>query len=362
MSQHDAFVAEGPDRTADDSPHADHRRSEPVLAPLPTTVIALQRSAGNAAVSRWLEESFRGGGPDHPPKEASGPAGEEETAAEAEEEKEDETGKGPIAAPGALPAAEAPRRLVVSATFVGDNVTTETRLGELGLQSGRAKREVKPTGAPAYDGAAAASDCLPADILPDDVEWDVVDKGKKWGVKVTKFTTRGDIKVNPTPNLPTTMTTPNTPNPVDGGNINDTAGSDNNWKFAISEMKAYHTVDGGKSAHWHSTAASDAHEWAHWNTDWMKNVLGGLWPRANRDIDAITIPKADAADEAAAKPLLKTKVDARISTANDKSTDDWNAVPDDPGASGANGYKAGQKVLNGLISSVKAYAKSKKWK
>jgi hypothetical protein len=157
------------------------------------------------------------------------------------------------------------------------------------------------------------------------------------------------------------MTTPNTANPVDGGNIENKVGSDNHWKFAVDEMRDYNKPGGGRSAYWHSTAASKAHEYEHWNTDWLKNVLGGLWPQANADIDAFTIPKKDAADAAAAKQLLKAKVNARINKANDKSTTDWNAVPDEPGLAGANGYIAGQKVLDGLISAVENYAKAKKW-
>lgn len=284
--------------------------------------------AGNAATARSLTESFVGGGPDQMPKSLTGPGGSS----------------------------------VVSTTFTGSAVTHARDGGPPGPQDRPAKREVPPTGTPTYDGAAAVSTCLPADILPADVAWDVEDKGDKWGVKVTAFTTRGAIKVNPTPNLPTTMTTPNTANPVDGGNINNTAGSKNYWKFAIEQMRGYHRPGGGRSNHWHSTAASDAHEWAHWNTDWLKNVLGGLWPRANRDIDAITIPKADAVDDVAARPLLRPKVNARIATADAKSTRDWNAVPDTPGAAGANGYQAGQQVLDGLIQSVRDYARSKKWK
>ena len=259
-------------------------------------------------------------------------------------------------------ATETPRPTVVSATFSDASASFDRREGQLSDASKSAKHEVTPAGTTTYDGAATGSDCLPADILPADVDWDVVDQGKHWGVKVTAMRTSAQINVNPTPSLPSTMTTPNTANPVDSGNIEDSPGSNNHWKFAISEMKGYHKPSGGRSQHWHSTAASDAHEFAHWNTDWLKKVLGGLWPKANRDIDKITIPKASAVDAAAAQPLLKTKVDARIATANAKSTRDWNAVPDSPGMSGANGYKAGQRVLDGLITSVRDYARRKKWK
>jgi hypothetical protein len=298
----------------------------------------------------WLAESYAGEGPDQEPKEVSGPEGDEA-------EPEEPEGAEP---PGRTPAAES-TTTVVSATFTGAGVRHDEHRGALAGAAKAEKREVKPAGTTTYDGTAASSTCLPADILPADVDWDVTDKGRKWGVKVTAFRTSGEIKVNPTPSLPTTVTTPNTPNPVDGGNINNTAGSNNRWKFAIDEMRGYNKRGGGRSRHWHSTAASDAHEYAHWNVDWLKKVVGGLWPRANRDLDRMTIRKASAADAAAARPLLATKVNARIARANRKSTRDWNAVPDEPGMAGANGYKAGQRVLNGLISSVRNYARSKKW-
>jgi hypothetical protein len=321
----------------------------PAAPPAHAAVIALQRSAGNAAVRQWLSESFAGEGPDVNPKGDG-----EETAPpellELEQPAGDDGEKEPA------------EERVVGATFTPDGVIASASASPGGFSSSKTpKIEVKPAGTTTYNGAAAGSDCLPADILPADVDWDVVENKKTWGVKVTAMRTTGKINVNPTPNKPTDMVTPNTANPVDGGNIENSAGSNNHWKFAVDEMKAYNTVGGGRSAHWHSTAASDAHEYEHWNKDWMKNVLGALWPKANRDIDKITIPKADAGDAAAAKPLLKAKVDARIATANAKSTTDWNAVPDDPGLAGANGYKAGQRVLNGLIDAVKAYAKSKKW-
>lgn len=322
------------------------------LARTPAAIVGLQRTAGNAAVARWLAESSARPANVQPATEVLGTEREHVV-----------TGGGHTEQPATGTAAtESPQATVVSATFADGSTSFDHRAGQLSDTSKSAKHEVAPTGTTSYDGAAAGSDCLPADILPADVDWDVVDKGKQWGVKVTAMRTSAQINVNPTPSQPATMTTPNTANPVDGGNIEDSVGSHNHWKFAISEMKGYHKTGGGRSAHWHSTAASDAHEYAHWNTDWLKNVLGGLWPQANRDIDKITIPKTSAVDEAAAKPLLKTTVDARIATANTKSTRDWNAVPDSAGMSGANGYKAGQRVLDGLIASVRDYAKSKKWK
>lgn len=363
MSKREMSTRDGADRGHDFGAARETEPAPPILAWTPASIVALQRSVGNAAVAAWLaesrsqplSESFAGEGPDHNRKEG-GAAGSEGEVAEGLEDARAESSDD---AAGKSPAAET---TVVSATITGDGVAQATSDGEPGVSSEKiAKHEVKPTGSTTYNGTAAGSDCLPADILPADVDWNVKDNGATWGPLVTAFRTTGKINVNPTPNKPAEMTTPNTPNPVDGGNIENKAGSNNHWTFAIAQMRKYNTAGGGRSRHWHSTAASNAHEYEHWNTDWIKNVLGGLWPQANKDIDAITIPKKDAADEAAARPLLKQKVDARISTANSKSTTDWNAVPDEPGLAGANGYMAGQKVLDGLITAVEDYAKTKKW-
>jgi hypothetical protein len=232
-----------------------------------------------------------------------------------------------------------------------------------GSASGREAKQqaVKPTASPTFNGSAGANNCTPGDATGASIAWTVVAGATTWGVSVTSFTTTGTINVAPWPNKPTDMVTPNTANPVDGGNIENKPGSNNDWKFAIKEMKEYNQAGGGRSSYWHSYEASKAHEWEHWNTDWLKGIVEPLWPAVNTDLDAITIPKADALNEAAARPLLQAKIDARMKTFDRELTRKWNAVPDTPGQAGANGYIAGQKVLNGLISAVQAYGKTKGW-
>ncbi|HET8951676.1 MAG TPA: hypothetical protein VFN44_14245 [Solirubrobacteraceae bacterium] len=314
--------------------HTPGREREPApAAPAPVTapalMRALQRSAGNAAVARWLRA-------------------------------ESEKGQGPDAKP--VGAAEGAESVLVTATITEGGVTQEvTPGGSTSASPAPAKVEVAATGSTTYDGNAAGSDCSPDTPAMKDLDWSVKDAGANWGVQVTALRTTGKINVKPTPNKPTEMVTPNTANPVDGGNIENKAGSNNHWAFATKEMKEYHAPSGGKSAYWHSTAASDAHEYAHWDTDWMKTSVGGNWPQANKDIDAMTIPKADAADATAAKPKLKPKVEARFNTFSDKAIKDWIAIPDTPGVAGSTGYIAGQKVLDGLIAKVDEYAKTKKW-
>ena len=220
---------------------------------------------------------------------------------------------------------------------------------------------VNPSGAPATgDGS---NDCLPANST---VAWDVVSKSAtQWGVNVTALTLSGTVNVKPWPSDPTHMVVPNTANPVDGGNITDAAGSANNWQAAINDMADYNTAGGGAGPNWHSTGASHAHEWAHWNTDWIadsiNSAVGGNWPKANRDLDALREPKASSATAADAKTALQAKVDARMGTFEAKTSARWNAIPDTPGVAGSTGYVAGAAVLSGLIAAVRDYAIVKGW-
>jgi len=248
-------------------------------------------------------------------------------------------------------------RMSLAGTAVGESVASTHEL-DSSIQTKH--QGVAATGSPTFNAAAGSNDCTPSPVSGASVTWDVVDKPATWGVNIKSFTTTGVINVAPWPSKPTELVTPNTANPVDGGNITDASGN-NNWKFAVKEMEEYHQAGGGRSSYWHSYEASKAHEWAHWNTDWMVTCIGALWPTANTDLDAITIPKADAANAAAARPLLQAKIDARMATLRSALVAKWNPIPDSPGAAGSTGYDAGQAVLNGLIANVKAYAATKKW-
>jgi len=122
-----------------------------------------------------------------------------------------------------------------------------------------AYQAVAPTGDPNRHNGGG-NDCLPGN---ESLTWAVVDAGATWKANVTAMRVTGEIHVTDWPSAPTTMTVPNTSNPVDGGNINNTAGSANHWQAAIDDMADYDTVGGGRGPNWHSTAASRAHENAH---------------------------------------------------------------------------------------------------
>lgn len=222
---------------------------------------------------------------------------------------------------------------------------------------------VAPGGTPAQGNAS--NDCLPhtaAAVL----DWTVVSAdAANWAVSVTALILSGDVNVAPWPSNPTSMTVPNTANPVDGGNIENRAGSSNHWQAAINDMADYHTAGGGAGPNWHSTAASSAHEWAHWNTDYIadsvNSAAGGNWPQANTDLDALRQPKASSATAADARTALQGRVDARMARWRAATISRWNAIPDTPGTPGSTGYAAGAAVLATLIASVRAYATAKGW-
>ena len=224
---------------------------------------------------------------------------------------------------------------------------------------------VAPGGAPTANNNAAGNDCTPSTAKAV-LNWGVVAAdANNWRVDVNSLTLNGKINIKPWPSNPNTMVVPNTPNPVDGGNINNTAHSKNHWQAAIDDMADYNSPGGGAGPNWHSTAASNAHEWAHWNTDYVvdsvSSAAGGNWPQTNIDLDALIESKASSPTDAAAKIALQPKVDARFAKWRSDTIGRWNAIPDSPGVAGGSGYVAGMAVLNVHIAAVRTYAAGKGW-
>jgi hypothetical protein len=268
-------------------------------------------------------------------------------------------------------AAGAGTTLEVQTTLAGKGTgTPETREGsaapavEEGGKEIPANAIVAPGGAPAV--SAGANDCLPSTGSAV-VTWNVVDDGANWRADVASLALAGRIRINPWPSSPTSITVPNTPNPVVGGNINNTAGSSNHWQSAIDDMADYDTAGGGAGPNWHSTAASSAHEWAHWNQDYVGDAVtsatGGNWAAVNARIDALTVPKAAHADAAAARVALTPLVDREIAAWRRATIARWNALiggTDTPGA-GGRGYAAGAAVLATQIAAVRAFKTAQGW-
>lgn len=249
-------------------------------------------------------------------------------------------------------------------TEFGKSGPRSSAVGSFGVSPSKdavvANQSVGPSGSPTR--GASGNNCTPGvEVL----NWTVVRDGANWRADVTSMVVSGTVNVRPWPSLPSSMTTPNTANPVDGGNINNRAGSPNHWKAAIDDMADYDTVGaGGAGANWHATAASSAHEWYHWNTDHLVSSIGaGNWTTANRAIDALTVPAAAHADAAAARAALAPEVTARFNAFVGAVTRHWNTVitPADVPGGGGGAYATGMGVLNGLIGQVRAYAASKGW-
>lgn len=248
-----------------------------------------------------------------------------------------------------------------AATYLADQPLTEPL-------DRPARTTVAPGGTPATNASAADNECLPSTggaVL----DWTVVSADDaNWRVDVTSLTLKGQINIKPWPSHPDRMVVPNTPNAVDGGNINNTAGSSNRWQAAIDDMADYdNATGGGAGANWHSTAASTAHENAHWTGDYVGDAVSsataGNWPGANTDLDALKEPKASSATEVAAKPALQPKVNTRLATWRSETIKRWNVLIDttDKPGKGGRGYAAGVAVLNGHITAVRDYARTKGW-
>ncbi|HEX2690051.1 MAG TPA: hypothetical protein VHN14_25720 [Kofleriaceae bacterium] len=219
---------------------------------------------------------------------------------------------------------------------------------------------VAPNGSPTVV-SGGGNNCQPS--LPV-LDWVVVEDGTNWRADVTAMRVSGTIHITNWPSNPSSMTVPNTANPVDNGNINNTTGSPNHWQAAIDDMADYDTSGGGAGPNWHSTAASTAHEWAHWNEDFLGGAIpAGNWTQTNADIDLLTVPKSAHADAAAARTALAPRVNARFNQFITALANHWNNVvaPHDVPGGGGRGYAAGARVLSGLISSVRSYATTKGW-
>jgi len=236
-----------------------------------------------------------------------------------------------------------------------------------GLPDQPARSAVAPGGTPATDPAAASNDCLPSTASAV-LAWSVVSADDaNWRVDVTSLTLVGQINISPWPSVPNRKVVPNTPNPVDGGNINNTAGSANRWQAVIDDLADYDTAGGGAGVNWHSTAASTAHETAHWTGDYVGDAVtsaaGGNWSQANTDLDALQEPKATSATAAAARTAVQPRVNARLATWRSATISRWNTLIDttDSPGSGGRGYAAGTRVLTGHITAVRAYAQAKGW-
>jgi hypothetical protein len=349
------------------------REAVRVADPVPDQVIRMpDLAAGNGVGADVLGAAEAIHGEKDPdqllPLPAAGPAAAADGAA-ADQTAPATTGGGSKkqeeSTPAAAPAFESVRpsgmpRIHIGRTF--DAPQSEART---------AHSTVAPGGSPNVTSGGGNS-CTPAKPT---VTWEVVDAGANWRANVTACQLNGNVNVTPWPSAPASMTVPNTANPVDGGNINNTAGSSNYWQAAIDDMADYDTPGGGAGPNWHSTAASNAHEWAHWNTNYLGDALpAGNWAATNTSIDALTVAKATppgdagapspgAADAATARTQINPNVTALVNTFWATVVTRWNTIissTDRPGAGGA-GYAAGASVLAGLIARVRAYATSKGW-
>jgi hypothetical protein len=160
------------------------------------------------------------------------------------------------------------------------------------------------------------------------------------------------------------MTVPNTPNPVDGGNINNEPGSPNQWETVIADLEDYDSPGGGAGENWHSTEVTSAHEWRHWYMDYLEDALpAGNWDLANREIDDLREPKSERRTVDSARNALAPRVREHMNWFIFETSRRWHEIlhqTDMPGQ-GGEGYAGGMNVINRIISSIRAYAEQKGW-
>ena len=221
---------------------------------------------------------------------------------------------------------------------------------------------VRPSGGPTI--GAGSNDCVPTAPFGS-LSWNIVPAGLlTWRPNVRSLTLSGRLRIRPWPSQPNRMVVPNTPNPVDGGNINNTPASDNYWQAAINDMADYDTAGGGAGPHWHATAASRAHEWAHWNEDWVADSVnsarGGNWPAVNRAIESL---RETSLTILGALVALQLRVNALVAGWRTRAVNRWNTLihtTDSPGG-GGRGYAAGTLVLRFYITWIRIYRFLKGW-
>jgi hypothetical protein len=190
---------------------------------------------------------------------------------------------------------------------------------------------------------------------------------ENWGIDIYDLVLTGKITIRPWPSTPDQMIVPNTPNPVDGGNINDEPDSPCYWKTVIDLLGMYNSPPSAKKkSDWYATDAIIAHEWAHWNIDFIEDAVisnkGGDWPKLNSKIEAQREPKSSSPSAEDARAPLQLKLEKYINNFRQDAEKRWNAIPDRPGDPGSTGFIAGQKVLDSYIERIFSYAASKGWK
>lgn len=164
-----------------------------------------------------------------------------------------------------------------------------------------------------------------------------------WKATVTKLIVKGDAYIK---NWPAEKT----PAPTEGGNV-----TSNNWQSIIADLQNYDSkIGGGEGPDWHSTFASEAHEFYHWNQDWQQTCIMAYWPACETAIESYQDKDFDA---------LKAKVNQRFNLFVTQVKNKWESevMPKDKPGYGGGAYAAGQAVLNQIIGEVLVFADQQGW-
>jgi hypothetical protein len=166
------------------------------------------------------------------------------------------------------------------------------------------------------------------------ISGEVYEDAGQWKIRVTAASTTIHWGIN--------STGYSIPNPVDGGNITQA-----NWQTVVRELQGYQARQAAGS--WHHPDATRTHELNH--VDWFKAEITRTWPAIETDIQSHALGATASMSQAQAQAAMQTYL-------TQKRSDWFNAygVAPEPPA-----YAAGQAVLNGIITQIESYARSKGW-
>jgi hypothetical protein len=328
-------------------------------SPSPANIIALQKTVGNQAVQRFLDQrstqlvnvdegeaafgeqstNLASGASPNPSQSGKG---KREAAMDADEEDkvkkeaamdadEEDKVKKEVSVFSDSTASIHPQTRINWELPSVEHVAGDTR------QDDKTKSEVSWAAAD-YSSSSVngSSTCVekPFKVTYTDAE---VENG--WRLKVSSVTGGATI----------TVKTGGSTNP-----ITDTPETEVKSKEAVKVMKGYHKL--GRRGKWHTEAASKDHELYHYK-EW-KETCNHYWPTAQKAIEELTVSKSEESEQSKARTKLETAADKIVKKFKDVSWAYWFTLGD---GAGDRPYAAGQLKLNEAIEYVQEIAEWLDW-
>lgn len=329
-------------------------------SPNPSNIIALQKTAGNQAVQRFLDQrkisSVVAGEEEESPRdrarvpEVTASFDHSQSSSGKQEAAKDDDEKDKVKSEAAKDddekdkvkseAAGNSSRTTLAQPQININweaPTIEHVAGDRWNRDDDKLEDVNwPSAAYSSSSGNGSSTCVekPFKVTYSDAE---VENG--WRIKVASVSGGATIKVNY------------------GGSINPISsppGSEKDAHDAVDDMKGYYKR--GSRGDWHTEAASKDHELYHYR-EW-KESSEHYWPACQKALEELTVSKSEEEDQSKARDKLKVAADKIVKKYKDVSRAYWMTLGD--GAEDRP-YAAGQLTLNDAIKSVQTLAVEKEW-